>query len=220
MQLCLVNNDPISTLFVTSDGDPLFSIETPSLPHSSVDESALPQKYATTTIKRLQRYHTSTGHVVTEVGIVDYRGPTAGSHLQLCVENHNLDIPPRRETRAITENLEDVQVDSWEFTGSDSRRYKWQMVVHSPILFLADDSLTLLARYHHAKLGIVSRSRRAFLEILPAGIALIDLIVATFVAFVKQRFLIDGNDVNSEMPALSAAPLAATELPCSSGTQI
>ena len=55
-----------------------------------------------------------------------------------------------------------------------------------------DNSLTPLARYRRAKLGIVSRPRRAFLEIFPAGLEIIDLIVITFVGFMKQRVLING----------------------------
>ena len=58
-------------------------------------------------------------------------------------------------------------------------------------LILNDNSQTALARYRHAKLGIVSRSRRAFLEVLPAGLNVVDLVVVTFVSFMKQRMTID-----------------------------
>lgn len=61
----------------------------------------------------------------------------------------------------------------------------------SPQLILNDNSHTLLAKYRRAKLGIVSRSRRAFLEILPAGLSSVDLIVVTFVSFMKQRVTIE-----------------------------
>jgi len=50
---------------------------------------------------------------------------------------------------------------------------------------LNDNSLTPIARYRRAKLGIVSRSRRAFLEILPAGVNIVDFVVVTFVSFAK-----------------------------------
>ena len=54
-------------------------------------------------------------------------------------------------------------------------------------LILAEPTtLVPLARYRRAKIGIVSRPRRAFLEILPAGVGIIDFIVVTFVAFMKQ----------------------------------
>lgn len=56
---------------------------------------------------------------------------------------------------------------------------------------LNDNSLTPIARYRHAKLGIVSRSRRAFLEILPAGVNIVDLVVVTFVSYAKQFLLVD-----------------------------
>jgi hypothetical protein len=44
-------------------------------------------------------------------------------------------------------------------------------------LLLNDNSSTPIARYRRAKLGIVSRSRRAFLEIFPAGVNLVDFCV-------------------------------------------
>ena len=59
-------------------------------------------------------------------------------------------------------------------------------------LILAEPTtLVPLARYRRAKIGIVSRPRRAFLEILPAGVGIIDFIVVTFVAFMKQRMGIE-----------------------------
>ncbi|KDR82124.1 hypothetical protein GALMADRAFT_135488 [Galerina marginata CBS 339.88] len=210
MQLCLVNNDPTATLLVTPDGDPLYSIETPPLSHPSTNPLApsLPRKKsATTTIKRLERFHRSVGHLESEIGVVEYRGPETGTHLQLCVENHTLAIPPRKAaTRTIAnspaeddENNEQEEI-SWGFKGPDSRPYKWQMFVHSPVLLLDDNSFTPLARYRRAKLGIVSRSRRAFLEILPAGINLIDFIVVTFVGFMKQRVLVEGVAPPADIP--------------------
>ena len=59
---------------------------------------------------------------------------------------------------------------------------------------LNDDSYILLARYRRPKLGIVSRSRRAFIEILPAGLDIIDFIVVTFVSFMKQHLTIENHD--------------------------
>lgn len=49
-----------------------------------------------------------------------------------------------------------------------------------------DNSLTPIARYRRAKIGIVSRSRRAFLEIFPAGVNIVDFVVVTFVSFAKH----------------------------------
>lgn len=102
MQLCLVNNDPTSTLLITPDGEPLFSIETPLLhrPEIDLENVMMPtpsrrQKSPITTIKRIERYQRSTGHVETEIGVVEYCGPQNGTHLQLCVENHALAITAR-----------------------------------------------------------------------------------------------------------------------------
>jgi hypothetical protein len=46
---------------------------------------------------------------------------------------------------------------------------------------------TPLACYRPAKLGIVSRSRRGFLEILPTGISKEDWIVATFAGYFRMK---------------------------------
>jgi hypothetical protein len=56
-------------------------------------------------------------------------------------------------------------------------------------LFASGNALVPLARYRHAKLGIISRSRRAFLEIFPAGANVIDFIVITFVSYAKHYWL-------------------------------
>lgn len=55
-----------------------------------------------------------------------------------------------------------------------------------PQLMLNDNSLTPIARYRRAKLGIVSRSRRAFLEVFPAGLNILDLVLVTFVSYAKH----------------------------------
>lgn len=89
--------------------------------------------------------------------------------------------------------------------GPDDKKYIWQMFVKSPIvspplplapygsnlgfpqLVLADTSFVPLARYRRAKVGIVSRARKGFLEILPEGLRVVDMIIVTFVAFMKHR---------------------------------
>ena len=58
-------------------------------------------------------------------------------------------------------------------------------------LLLNDNSLTPIARYRRAKIGIVSRPRRAFLEILPAGVNIVDLVVVTFVSYAKHTLTVD-----------------------------
>jgi hypothetical protein len=71
-----------------------------------------------------------------------------------------------------------------------SRRANEGCAILTVIQLLASgNALVPLARYRHAKLGIISRSRRAFLEIFPAGINVIDLIVITFVSYAKHYWL-------------------------------
>ncbi|KIM49782.1 hypothetical protein M413DRAFT_116054 [Hebeloma cylindrosporum] len=225
MQLCLMNNDPASTLLVTPEGEPVFSIETLPLPHTELGApSSCSPKCMTTTVKRVERYQSNTGHVETSIGVIEFCGPTSGALILLCNENHQLHIDSLKRRKQITAPLpeksqgeeegEDLE-KSWEFTGPDSRRYKWQMLARSPWLFLEDNGLKPLARYHCAKIGIVSRSRRALLEILPGGMAIIDLIIVTFVAFIKQRLLTEGPGLYDVCSVSSLAPtcMASSEPP-------
>ena len=66
-------------------------------------------------------------------------------------------------------------------------------------LLLNDKSMTPIARYRRAKPGIVSRSRRAFLEIFPAGVNIVDLVVVTFVSFAKHTFVLEP-EFSQEIP--------------------
>lgn len=105
----------------------------------------------------------------------------------------------------------------WTFVGPDGKPYTWQIMFRYPVvscrpfhvctvlttvqLFASGNALVPLARYKHAKLGIVSRSRRASLEIFPAGINTIDLIVISFVSYAKHYWL----DEPDHTPIPSAA---------------
>ncbi|ESK84855.1 hypothetical protein Moror_14949 [Moniliophthora roreri MCA 2997] len=180
MELSLVNNNPAHTLLITQDGVPAYSIQTSQDGASSHQETIL----KTTKVTRLERR--SSGRTETEVGQILYFGI---DRLRLSLQCNG-----REEFKLEVLNLQgDSSVDlgsnsSWSFTGPDDKPYKWQLFIQYPVLFLDDNSQTPIARYRRAKLGIVSRSRRPFLEIFPAGINCIDLIVATFVSYMIQRF--------------------------------
>jgi hypothetical protein len=49
---------------------------------------------STTTIKRLERYHASIGHVETSIGVVEYRGEKEGegTRVKFCGEDKPLDL--------------------------------------------------------------------------------------------------------------------------------
>jgi hypothetical protein len=76
--------------------------------------------------------------------------------------------------------------------------YPSSILKPTQLIIIAEPTLIPLARYRRAKIGIVSRPRRAFLEILPAGVGIIDFIVVTFVAFMKQRFGIEDRGEEEE----------------------
>ncbi|EAU81793.1 hypothetical protein CC1G_10396 [Coprinopsis cinerea okayama7 len=162
------------------------------------------EQTGTTTIYRLDNLSPSRGQVETEVGIITPHALHKGaSAISLCLEgDYHIDIGTQRvqvveEGKSecltpVTDSEPDVRAlevheNSWAFVGPDSRKYVWQMFVQSPILVLADSTMMPLARYRRAKLGIVSRSRKASLEIMPEGLAVMDMIVVTFVAFMKYR---------------------------------
>ncbi|KAG6827771.1 hypothetical protein H0H87_003658 [Tephrocybe sp. NHM501043] len=154
----------MNTLLAADNGTQ-FKVSTPTTP---ADEP--------TTIVRIEG-ETSRGLVGTVIGLLE-PCPTRELKLQLCVSGSELILNPITGT--------DLD-NSWSFLGPDSLPYKWQIFIHYPVLILNDDSNTLLARYRRAKLGIVSRPRKAFIEVTPAGLSVADLIVVTFVSFMKQR---------------------------------
>jgi len=169
MELYLANNDPTRTVLINDIG-PLYVIDTP-LPHLKAGN--------TTTIRRFETHSGSSGHVQTEIGKVDYQETRLSLTDQVGKE---LVIQPGIGLELQT---------PWSFTGPDGRPYKWQVFIHYPVLMLDDNSHTPLARYRRAKLGIISRSRRAFLEIFPAGLLAIDMVVVTFVSYMKQSMRVE-----------------------------
>jgi hypothetical protein len=121
MQLYLVNNNPISTQLVRSDGQPLFSIQTPTHPptHGRIpsasgsmdDTSTLAmagQDSPATTILRLGR------RKETIVGVVDYCGPSIGTSVKLCEDDLEITIAPcSREAITGTEYEDEDSPADW-----------------------------------------------------------------------------------------------------------
>jgi len=215
MQLTLLNNDPTATILATPDGEPLYCINTPTSDTLSLTNplaARMGPLVTPTSVKRLERRNSTTGCVETEIGIIEYFNEAHGMYLQVTalktklrfIANHERrpQIPQGSTQPAQTDSsiamandrAAAAQHNSWEFTGPDKNHYKWQMFIQSPVLMLNDNSHTPLARYRRAKIGIISRPRRAFLEILPAGVNIIDLIVVTFVTFMKQRLFVEINE--------------------------
>ncbi|KAH7908364.1 hypothetical protein BJ138DRAFT_1157827 [Hygrophoropsis aurantiaca] len=159
---------------MTPDGIVMYQISTPTQ-HSR----------GTTTISRLENACVvqSSGRVSTIVGQIDYHEPK-GMRLRLLDPESSMDMDVALMS---DEALEEQQIErQWTFNGPDGQPYTWQIMFRSPVLCVSGNTLIPLARYRRAKLGIVSRSRRAFLEIFPSGINIIDLVVVTFVSYFKQ----------------------------------
>jgi hypothetical protein len=76
---------------------------------------------------------------------------------------------------------------TWSFKGPDDRPYKWISLASNPVLIHDIQPPTPIACFRPAKLGIVSRSRRGFLEILPPGLDKEDWIVVTFVGYFRMK---------------------------------
>ncbi|KAG2131265.1 uncharacterized protein EDB93DRAFT_1178781 [Suillus bovinus] len=166
MELCLRHNDPTQTLLMTQDGIVMYQVNT-----------AVGQ---TTTISRFENHAQllSTGRVSCVVGEVD------SSRLRLLDGESPIEI-------AMVSGVEETENFDrpWNFNGPDDKPYTWQILFRSPVLFVSGTAPIPLARYRQAKIGIISRSRRAFLEIFPAGINVIDFIVVTFVSYAKHHWL-------------------------------
>ncbi|KAJ6606064.1 hypothetical protein DFH09DRAFT_1119210 [Mycena vulgaris] len=73
------------------------------------------------------------------------------------------------------------------FTGLDGREYKWILGAYTSQLRLNDEAQTLVARYRPKKLGILSKARKASLEVFPTFEHMMDEIVVTFVYIERLR---------------------------------
>ena len=96
MRLCLVNNDPTSTLLLSPEGEPLYSIETPPRPHLTIIDDGQTKAHSRpeydrpasatmpTVVKRLNRVQMSIGHVETEIAMIEYSGRGKGTRMTVC----------------------------------------------------------------------------------------------------------------------------------------
>ncbi|KAK7458878.1 hypothetical protein VKT23_009888 [Stygiomarasmius scandens] len=192
----------------------------PRSPNWSSGKSSAPsasdsQNFKVTTVTRLERGR-SAGRAQVEVGRLIYRENVQqlrDEGIRVCLMggqqrveyNLALRIPKivAHGGQEVNQSLEEEECteigqtipSSWSFTGPDKKSYKWQIFIQYPVLILNDNTQTPVARYRRAKLGIISRqSRKAFLEIYPAGINCLDMIVVTFVSFMVYEFPPSPND--------------------------
>ncbi|KAK0186379.1 hypothetical protein F5146DRAFT_1227035 [Armillaria mellea] len=75
------------------------------------------------------------------------------------------------------------------FNGPDGKEYKWILGASISKLVLNDKSETLIAKFHTRKFGLFSpgKARPAYLEILPEGEHMVDVIFFTFIYIEKIR---------------------------------
>ncbi|KAK0234910.1 hypothetical protein EDD85DRAFT_61092 [Armillaria nabsnona] len=75
------------------------------------------------------------------------------------------------------------------FKGPDGKEYKWILGASVSKLVLNDGSETLIAKFHIRKYGVfnAAKARPAYLEILPEGEHMVDVIFFTFVYIEKIR---------------------------------
>ncbi|KAI0062123.1 hypothetical protein BV25DRAFT_1825987 [Artomyces pyxidatus] len=72
------------------------------------------------------------------------------------------------------------------FTASDGRAYRWILGALTCWLKPDDGSDVEIARYHPRKLGIFGKARKAFLEVSPDGVPILDELIMTFI-WVEMR---------------------------------
>lgn len=85
MDLCLAQNDPARTDFITADGVPLYTSRT----HEPLHEKA-----SYTTIQRFERETSLAGHIETEIGRLEYPS-TGGLLLNFSSKTQNLELALR-----------------------------------------------------------------------------------------------------------------------------
>ncbi|KAF8652782.1 hypothetical protein AX16_004174 [Volvariella volvacea WC 439] len=73
------------------------------------------------------------------------------------------------------------------FTGPDGREYVWELGLTTSQLFLNDDSKPLVANYYTKFWTLRHKPENAYLEIMPNGEHMVDVILVTFLYIEKIR---------------------------------
>ncbi|TFK64517.1 hypothetical protein BDN72DRAFT_901480 [Pluteus cervinus] len=162
MNLILSNTDHLNATYTKEDGTPMYQVTTP---FSFTSQTA--------TIKKgIQVSKQGNGFLAQ----VEFHG-FASSILRIQKEEVKTSV--FFTTGGVT--MRAALGSSRKFVGPDSKECKWILGHETSSLVLNDEARTPVAKFHLKHYGIFHKARPAFLEILPLGMHMVDLILITFV---------------------------------------
>ncbi|KIY69585.1 hypothetical protein CYLTODRAFT_420528 [Cylindrobasidium torrendii FP15055 ss-10] len=170
----------IRSTYATSDGTVLYKAETPyrigsrttsilsllpsDIPNNSTDGTAAggPGRYAA-------------------LAHIEWKGLSAPNTIRYGGQEHDAKVFLKKEGW------------SWRgrhriFTAADGKQYQWIMGMYRPRLVTFDDKQETVALFHRRRLGLLTRNKGPpYLEVMPEGEDMLDLIVVTFIYIEKVR---------------------------------
>ncbi|KDQ59874.1 hypothetical protein JAAARDRAFT_93261, partial [Jaapia argillacea MUCL 33604] len=175
MELILTKNDPTQTILLDSAGMPAYKVDTPWT-HSRM----------TTTITH---HHPSPEHHHHKGGEDedDYLNWEEIARIEwhpLRPSDFVVDGKKTKSKEMLKKERAFLKTRTRVFVGKDRQSYRWVV----PCMKMGH---LKIARFNHPSWGILSQQRKAYLEIHPPGMHMVDEIVSTFV-YVEKR-LRDGD---------------------------
>jgi hypothetical protein len=177
MQLFFTNDSPLNTSLITETGETVYKIDTPQSDSTR-----------TTTISRVVPQNGQNQLAIdggssgkfTAVAQIEWPDFSPSTTVRIGGE----EIPMKKYLR--NEGL-GIFGKSRVFTAPDGRDYRWTVTLGRPKLDLKHSGPKVkVARYHRGSIGIVTERTHAALEILPAGIPIVDAVVMTFIYLEKE----------------------------------
>jgi len=192
MELHLTNCSPINTSFTVNDGRTLYHVETPfsfgtrtTTIHKVVQDDSFTEKGEKESLLTLEE------SIDTAVADQELLHDDSRQRRVAEIEWRNFGCNKLRfggVEHPSNSFLKPTGMCSQHrvFIGPDQRQYKWNTGgcgMMPPILEVSeiDGSWKCIAKYHKRHLGVLSKARKGYLEILPEAQHLADIIVITFV---------------------------------------
>ncbi|KII89460.1 hypothetical protein PLICRDRAFT_41120 [Plicaturopsis crispa FD-325 SS-3] len=159
MDFTFRENHPTNTVILEPSGQPIYHVNTPS--------SFNPFKLPDTTIRRVD------GTNDFDVATIQWERLT--KPLILTVRGRGIQMS-RSGMFSVSES----------FQAADGQMYKWKIKGGFPLLVRSDDSKSIVATFS-APSSIFSMSRPVVLSVAPAGMGILDDLIATFIYMETKR---------------------------------
>ncbi|KAL0947775.1 hypothetical protein HGRIS_013851 [Hohenbuehelia grisea] len=180
MQFTLSNSVPLNTVFTDEDGQPTYKVQTPFKLFGDKK----------TTISRVAHTHSISSGDGKKAQKDDER------YIQIAEIDWKADVSQstfkyREKEMAIGDYFNKYK-QGWRgkdriFNGPDGQDYRWRISASNAELTAQDPSRTPIARYEPEQPNLVSKTKKATLEIYPEGEHMVDTIVVSFVYMEKIR---------------------------------